>query len=472
MSESETVFLDEQFQEIRPQRSVSADSFTAGSILFNFNVSGLNSINMNKSFFIIESKLTGIDSKSDRVAHKLDDRVTYAHNWASCLFSNVGVRVSGQEVSVCNQYNHLAHTVKMRQMIDENLLNTNFRDMMDYDIDFTRRLNKHCGYQDTSYPQREDSMLERGNAGNGETEEKYQSWAIRSGDTKRYTFYQPVNLGVFDLQHGELCGDISIMLNPNPSYEKACVESAVFDATGDFKEPTYKLTIESIVFMACYAKATKPIDAVKTFTIHEYAVQNKAYAPQLEFQVLPSTEQITVFIQDPAAGTNTSIPATFFKVRQFTKAQVDRTPTWAASYGKQFTQDENGALQVTLGNTTKPPIMLEPSTNMPNVPAQKLRWLMSHMYGNVHGHKNLYERYDDWCASPYHCFDFMRDSSDTSGFVTVRSNYTLGGYPGQVKQEQWSCVNNPLLFCVSKYSRVVQITYNSGYVTDIKIQNA
>jgi hypothetical protein len=156
-----------------------------------------------------------------------------------------------------------------------------------------------------------------------------------------------------------------------------------------------------------------------------------------------------------------------FKTRQFTHAEVNNHAT---SYGKEYVQSENGAYQVTLGAQTKPSIMMTPQTNMPNLPAQQMRWLMSHQY--LDGHKTFYERYNDWIASPVFCFDFMRDSSDTSGFVTVRSNYVLNGYAGQVNGNIWAGNVTPLLFCVSKYSRIVQITYNSGYVTDIKIQNA
>jgi len=460
MSKEETIYLDQQWQEIQPQRDVSASNFTAGSILFNFNVSGLNCVSMNDSYFIITSKLT----KTDGTPLLMTDKITYAHNWCSALFSNVSVRVSGQEVSVCNQYNHIAHTIKLRQMIDENLLSSNFRDAMDYDIDFTRRLSKHCFRNGNVVPQREDSMVEYAND---------DADPIRMGDVNRQTIFQPLNLGVFDLKFGELCGDISIMLNPNPNYLTACVESAVFQNSArgggrEFKSNVdYKFTVEKIVFMACYAKATKPIDSVKTFEINEYAVQNKPHSEQLEFQVLPSTNQITTFIQDVSAGSSTIIPATFFKVRQFTDAEVN---DWASTYGKQYTQDEQGAVQVTLGNQTKPPIMITPQVNMPGNHAQKLRWLMSHQY--LDKHKTYFERYDDWCASPYFCFDFMRDSSDTSGFVTIRSNYiTKPDGIGAGTLVKWAGNQTPLLFCVSRYTRQVQITYNSGYVTDIKIQN-
>ena len=229
--------------------------------------------------------------------------------------------------------------------------------------------------------------------------------------------------------------------------------------------------INSIVFMACYAKATKPLDNVKTFVIHEYSVMNKLYAPQLEFQVLPSTEQITVFVQDQAAGTSTIIPATSFKTRQYTTAEAT---SWAANYGKQFTPDENAQLQVTLGAITKPPIMLDPYVNKPNEAGQVLRWLMTHQY--LDGNISFFERFNDWCASPYFTFDFKRDSSDTSGFVTVRSIYNLtdgiaSATGGTAKVGAWPGGQAPLLFCVSKYSKTVRIEYSSGYVTSIQMQN-
>ena len=52
------IFLDQNWQQIQPQRDVSAANFTSGSILFNFNVSGLNSVSMKDSYFIVKSSLT------------------------------------------------------------------------------------------------------------------------------------------------------------------------------------------------------------------------------------------------------------------------------------------------------------------------------------------------------------------------------------------------------------------------------
>ena len=70
----------------------------------------------------------------------------------------------------------------------------------------------------------------------------------------------------------------------------------------------------------------------------------------------------------------------------------------------------------------------------------------------------------------------MRDSSDTSGFVTIRSMYELSSgiasaAGGAAKTGVWPGGQAPLLFCVSKYSNVVCIEYSSGYVTSIQMQN-
>ncbi len=124
------IYLDHTWQEIQPQGSVTAETFAQGSILFNFNVSGLNSISMKDSYFLIKSSLV----RRAGGALEAKDKTTYAHNWTSALFTNVSVRVSGQEISACNKYTHLAHTLKMRQMIEEDLLKSNMRDAMDYII--------------------------------------------------------------------------------------------------------------------------------------------------------------------------------------------------------------------------------------------------------------------------------------------------------------------------------------------------
>ena len=50
-----TVFLDQNWQEIPAQRSISADTFSQGLIRFSFNVSGLNSVSLKDSYFLIKS---------------------------------------------------------------------------------------------------------------------------------------------------------------------------------------------------------------------------------------------------------------------------------------------------------------------------------------------------------------------------------------------------------------------------------
>ena len=66
------IYLDQNWQQIQPQRSVDDKTFSQGSILFNFNVSGLNSISMKDSYFIIKSSLL---KGSDDTALTLDHRI-------------------------------------------------------------------------------------------------------------------------------------------------------------------------------------------------------------------------------------------------------------------------------------------------------------------------------------------------------------------------------------------------------------
>ena len=51
------VYLDEQWNQIQPQRDVSAANFPNASILFQFNVSGLNTVSLKDSYFLVESTL-------------------------------------------------------------------------------------------------------------------------------------------------------------------------------------------------------------------------------------------------------------------------------------------------------------------------------------------------------------------------------------------------------------------------------
>jgi len=60
--------------------------------------------------------------------------------------------------------------------------------------------------------------------------------------------------------------------------------------------------------------------------------------------------------------------------------------------------------------------------------------------------------------------------------LSIRSNYdltsTIGNATGTaVGARAWPGGQSPLLFCVSKYTKVVRIEYSSGYVTSIQMQN-
>ena len=117
------------------------------------------------------------------------------------------------------------------------------------------------------------------------------------------------------------------------------------------------------------------------------------------------------------------------------------------------------SLQITYANTTKPSTAWDSEKT---VTANKLqqRYLDTIAQTGILYSEGGAETYDEWRQrGQYYCYSFKRDKDDRSTYVSVRIDFgeSLG-----------SKVN---LFLCSHYDRVVRMSVDRGFITDVQAQN-
>jgi hypothetical protein len=177
---------------------------------------------------------------------------------------------------------------------------------------------------------------------------------------------------------------------------------------------------------------------------------------------------LTIWVQSPQVGTNSSLPPSKFKVLQGTN-----------------TPDENlQSIQVTYGSSTKPSTLYQSGYNVatnvvPNANGtfslqwtgnansatiynstvsseMQQRWIQSQQNAGKLGNDGGTETYLNYLdMGPYYHFDFSRDKADSSSYVNVQIQYN----------EALPAGTN--LYICAWYSRQVEIAFESGVVTSV-----
>jgi hypothetical protein len=318
----------------------------------------------------------------------------------------------------------------------------------------------------------------------------------RCGKNKIFMNFQP-SLGIFDLHQGIGSGAFKFQLNPNVNYQTSCVETVGYLNpikqanpalyTGQYEvvplKPAipgvttpnatgvvgYNLLINNVLLYIATIKQPMPMSGILPLSLMETQIMQKTMtstsAPssnQLDFTVPPSTLALTVWIQSPQTGGNSSLPPSKFKVAQGTN-----------------TPDENlQSIQVTYGSTTKPSTLYQSEYNVSSGVAYPLswagnaasqvdyfpvvssemqqRWIQSQQNAGKLGNDGGTEGYLDFLnMGPYYHFDFSRDKADSSSYVNVQIQYNQDLPPGTN------------LYICAWYSRQVEIAFESGVVTSV-----
>jgi hypothetical protein len=329
----------------------------------------------------------------------------------------------------------------------------------------------------------------------------------RCGKNRIFMNFQP-SLGIFDLHQGIGSGDFKFQLNPNVNYQTSCVETVgrcvpikpgdpgydplVFGAYNVVPlkpavagQPTagvaaksvagYQLTIQNVLLYIATIKQPMPMSGILPLSLMETQIMQKTMTSvtenssnQLDFTVPPSTLALTVWIQSPQTGTNSSLPPSKFKVAQGTN-----------------TPDENlQSIQVTYGSSTKPSTLYQSGYNQitnvvqnangtynlawtgdagssvtynSNVSSEmQQRWIQSQQNAGKLGNDGGTENYLNFLdMGPYYHFDFSRDKADSSSYVNVQIQYN-DALPAGTN-----------LYICAWYSRQVEIAFESGVVTSV-----
>ena len=318
----------------------------------------------------------------------------------------------------------------------------------------------------------------------------------RCGKNKIFMNFQP-SLGIFDLHQGIGSGSFKFQLNPNVNYQTSCVETVGYlspvkqavaaDYRGQYVvtplKPAvpgvttpgasgvvgYNLQINNVLLYIATIKQPMPMSGILPLSLMETQIMQKTMSStvgnvsnQLDFTVPPSTLALTVWVQSPVSGSNSSLPPSKFKVAQGTN-----------------TPDENlQSIQVTYGSSTKPSTLYQSEYNISSGTPYNLswtgnaaslvpyfpivssemqqRWIQSQQNAGKLGNEGGTEGYLDFLnMGPYYHFDFSRDKADTSSYVNVQIQYG-SDLPAGTN-----------LYICAWYSRQVEIAFESGVVTSV-----
>ena len=132
-------YIDLNYEEISPQRSITGDSFTQGLCDWRFSISPSSGGAWipSMSYFLIEytfSNAAGNDSPLSST------KMTLGCNWASNLFTASSFKVAQYEICNVNSFHAQTHTLKKRMgYVHEDFQGLAY-DRDGYDSDFSRRL--------------------------------------------------------------------------------------------------------------------------------------------------------------------------------------------------------------------------------------------------------------------------------------------------------------------------------------------
>jgi len=517
-----------------PAGPADASIFSQGIQDFSFSVSGKNAWIPAYSYFRADITVEKLTAGANARIPTLADNIALSDVMPGCLYNNIYFRAGGQDISSITQFVPQAAALKCRLDNSGAWLKYVGRDGMGCDSDFTRRKNKISidgQYHEDGLVVTNDTVEKPKRKNNGEVNNaatiewdpatgkltcvpgnaaansnflesglkpgdivKFPATAQsilvsnapitnaeafgvslglpdavaanaaatinsvadpRAGKNRLFVTFQPP-IGIFDLHQGIGSGDFKIQLNPNANYKRACLESlGKSNGTVDLVPGVdYNVRVNNVTLYVCQVKKDMPASGVVQMMLREMQLLNKTLnvgtsTNQLDFTVPPSTYALTVFVQSNvgASGTDTRLPPTRFKT-------ID---TASGATG----QEENLAqIQVTYGSVSKPSTLYS-SEYSDNDNRMVQRWLSSQYHSKKINNQGGTEAFNEWMdRGPYYHFDFQRDKMDSSTYVNVQISFGAPGLPAGCQ-----------LMLVAHYTRQVELSYESGYVTQVVSTN-
>ena len=293
----------------------------------------------------------------------------------------------------------------------------------------------------------------------------------RSNVVNNMVFYQPP-LAVFSQGAGKFYGDMQFQFTPNSNWAKSAIESAKVGWYGE--EPQhgvdYSFGIKSMRFYIARCKINSSPPQELQFKMPDMLIANKSISSgsqNIDFIIPPSTKKIAIFIQDTSAGSNSRIPLSRFKTRQYTNdatttygvmTPLNQFGPWAHTYDEQLR-----SLQVTFAGITKPMSNFMNAENGGNITDPTMnsmlqRWVMTNQNNDSDFNS---EKYHDWLSmGPYYLYDFSRDANNTGTYLQVKINYANSSLPGSGNSRTDMAKSTVNLFVCALYERNVGLKYS------------
>lgn len=298
----------------------------------------------------------------------------------------------------------------------------------------------------------------------------------RCGIVNQVVAYQPP-LSFFDMTDPDVFfGDMEIQMTPNSNWASAAVESPGDDYySSDIKHGLdYCFGVKSMRLYLARAQLIMTPRMNPSYTGYDYLVSNKQIgqgANIINFNIPPSTQKVICWIQDSAVGTNSKLPLTRFKVRQFTGASglqaLNRYGPWTNTYDENINQ-----LQLNFAGVSKPVTSFvrggSGQIGESTVNNMLQRWIMTNQNQND---RQEGETYNDWLsAGAYYCFDFSRSADNLGTYLTVNMTYA-GSLPTTGNSATDTATSNINLYVCAVYQRDVALSYGQyGNVVSAQTQ--
>ncbi len=407
--------MQRTFRQVTAKRSVANGTFDRGVLDFDFSIGGKTVFIPSKSYFRIGLKLT--DSTGAPPVRAVD--VAYANLATGNLFDNCFFTAGGQTVSSIVNYAPQAHACGYRLKKSGAWLSSLGKDGYGYEPNYATRL------QEVST---EGKMEDVGR----DTE--------NSDESVIYMMYQPP-IGIMEHDSPMGSGDYRFQLNPNSNYKKAVVESE------SSKAPTtnYLVDVESIELYICTEHMDVASSGTEKLGLMEHQVQSKSLSgggeTNLDFTVPPSTEAISIFVQNPQTGSVSKYPPSNFKTLK--------------SGGGEGGETTLRSIQLTYANITKPPTRWSSEFGT-NTNKLQQRYLDTQIESGQAFSSGGCETFNQWKQSGLLLhYNWGRDPSDRSTQLQIQCDFT-------------DVLPGTNLFVVAHYSRTAMITIENGFVAQVE----
>jgi hypothetical protein len=301
----------------------------------------------------------------------------------------------------------------------------------------------------------------------------------RSNQVNKMVMFQPTCAFFGTHSPDVYFGDMNIQLTPNANWAQACIESAVSGSyyNTDVKHGVdYSFGIKSMRLYLARARLLEMPEKQLSFSIEDIQISNKQLpngSSTLNFTLPTSTRQIAIWIQDSACGSNSKLPLTRFKTRQYTGVNAQTSLSNLNAYGPwSHTYDERlQSIQINFAGLNKPVSLFNSAFNSGSPPTTNTmlqRWIMNNQ---MNGNKQTGESFNDWLScGPYYYFDFSRSADNLGTYMTVSITYN-GDLPTDGITPTSGTPSNVNLYVASLYARDVAISYGEyGQVVSVQTQ--